>query len=421
MTETISWTGLAVLVLLILAGIVAGLLYAKLKDAILQFQRRLDGIGQDLAAAGREMAGTRQDVAEIRQEMAGSRQEATGTREETAVARQELAALRQDAAAFREEAVAARQVAAADPAETAAIRQEMAALVQRADAIRADLARLFTTTRVANILANPIVLDHLAALREEIVPPPRVSYPFRAAVGALAPRITRRAGTTVLCTVALGEAYLAKIRPAILSHEAYAEARGISHAILSDPPSYIDRPPSWMKIALIMHLFAQGFDRVAFVDADALITNPAFDLDAAFGARSPNGSLTLTEDEAGINCGVMFLEDGPAIRRVLDLVWLFDADITNGTWEQYALKALMALSNDITQHITIVDDPRVFNAFPEERNRFYRTMARSVWQPGDFLCHFSGIRSPHLEALIEHYAARTAWGRLPSDQPAGTP
>ena len=35
-----------------------------------------------------------------------------------------------------------------------------------------------------------------------------------------------------------------------------------SHAILSDPPSHIDRPPSWMKIPLIQDLFQRGFERV---------------------------------------------------------------------------------------------------------------------------------------------------------------
>lgn len=363
--------GLALPVLAAILGVVA---YRRLKAVILRFEARIDGIGRAMAATAAEMAG----------------------------AREEIAALRRDGASPPQPpAVAVRP-------EWTAIPQELAALGQRTAAVQADLARLFYTTRSANILANPAVLEHLAALREDQAAPPRLSYPFQAAMRTLAPHITRRPGTTVLCTVALGAAYRAQVMPALVSHRAYAARHGLSHASLSDPPSYRDRPHSWMKIPLIMRLFEQGFERVVFIDADALITNPDFDLATVFGPDPGLGRVTVAEDEAGINCGVMFLEDGPALRRILDLVWLFDADVTQGTWEQFALKSLMALSHDVTRHVAIAADPRLFNAFPAERNRFFPTMERSTWRPGDFLCHFSGIRAPHLEPLIQAYAAANA-------------
>ena len=34
------------------------------------------------------------------------------------------------------------------------------------------------------------------------------------------------------------------------------------------------------------------------------------------------------------------------------------------------------------------------------------TNPKNVWAPGDFVCHFSGIRSPHLEKLIDQYAGK---------------
>jgi hypothetical protein len=314
------------------------------------------------------------------------------------------------------EAAAARDERAANHTEAVAARAELAALVQATKdhtqqvvAARRDLARLHAAARMANVLASPQVIDHLDALRLQQVPPPRLSYGFQAAIQALNPEVTRRGtGRTVVCTLALGDDYQAKVQPVIASHRAYAQARGFSHALLAQPPSWSDRPPSWMKIPLIQGLFQQGFDRVVYIDADALVTNPAFDAEAVFGAPVADGRLTLTEDEAGINCGVMFVEDGPATRRLLDLVWLNDADIFHGTWEQFALKSLMSLSADIRRHVSIEPDPRRFNSFAPERNRFYRTMERSTWQPGDFVCHFSGIRSPHLEELVARYAASLA-------------
>jgi len=370
--------GLAVPVLAAILGVMA---YRRLKAVILRFEARVDMIGRALAASGAEMAGTRQEIAALRQEIAARRQEAPPAPQPPAVT---------------------------VPPECAAIPQDLAALAQGVASVRAGLDRLFFTTRSTNILASPVLLEHLAALREGQAAPPRIGYALQAAMRSLAPWITRRPGTTVLCTVALGEAYRAQVMPALASHQAYAARHGISHAILSAPPSYRDRPHSWMKIPLIMRLFEQGFMRVVFIDADALITNPDFDLATVFGSDPGLGRVTVAEDEAGINCGVMFLEDGPAMRRILDLVWVFDADVTQGTWEQFALKSLMALSHDVTRHVAITPDPRLFNAFPAERNRFFPTMERSTWRPGDFLCHFSGIRAPHLEPLIQAYAAANA-------------
>jgi hypothetical protein len=199
------------------------------------------------------------------------------------------------------------------------------------------------------------------------------------------------------------------VLPALTSQQYYAEAKGLSYAILCDEPNTTERRPApWMKIPLIMHLFEQGFDRVAYIDADALVTNAEPDIDAIFGARSAAGSLRLTEDDEGINSGVMFVEDGPVARRLLDLVWLFDADIDNRTWEQHALKTLMDMSDTVARHVTIEADPRRFNSFAVERTLLYPTMERILWRPGDFLCHFCGIRSPELERLIEQYATAIA-------------
>ena len=344
----------------------AAVAYLKVKAAILQIQRRLDRIA-DEAAAGRS------------------------------------------AAEARHAAVLKQMEAAAAAQDVPALLQKATAQLQSTAAIRRDLARLHVAARTTNVLANRHVIEHLDALGAAQVPPSTLSYGFQAAMRSLSPRITRRGdGRTVLCTLALGDAFRDRVRPALDSHAAYAEARGLSHAILSDPPSHIDRPPSWMKIPLIQDLFQRGFERVVYVDADALVTNPGFDVEGVFAAPCANGRLVVTEDEAGINCGVMFLEDGPAIRRLLDLVWLFDADVTQGTWEQFALKSLMSLSGDVARHVSIEADPRRFNSFPPERNDFHRTMDRSVWQPGDFLCHFSGIRPPHLEQLIARYAADVA-------------
>ena len=288
-------------------------------------------------------------------------------------------------------------------------QQDLSVLLAEAGLLREQLTRVAFATRSSNVMATEIVRAHLRALGEETVPPVPIGYALSRAARSVDPLVLRRGDSrTVICTLALGQAYFDKVLPGLTSQQYYAEAHGLSFAILSDLPSYMGRPPAWMKIALIVNLFDQGFDRVVYIDADALVTNAEFDVGTVFGARNPNGSLTLAEDEDGINCGVMFLEDGPATRRLLDLVWMFDADVENGTWEQFALKSLMDMSASVSRHVTYVADPRRFNSFPIERRLFHRTMDKSVWRPGDFLCHFSGIRSPELERLMAQYASSIA-------------
>ena len=298
--------------------------------------------------------------------------------------------------------------------ETAATRAALCEPVQQS-----GLTRLYVATRTANFLALENATNHLAALRSGSLEPPAISYGFSRAARSLAPRMIRgreSRGGIVICSVALGEAYIERVMPALASQQYYAEVHGFSYALLAETPAFPPRPPAWMKLPLILNLLDQGFERVLYIDADALVTSLDFDAATVFGERRPGGSLRLTEDEDGINSGVMFIEDGPHLRRLLDLTWLYDADVSNGTWEQYALKTLMDMSDAVARHVTIEPDPRRFNSFPLERNHFHRTMERDIWRPGDFICHFSGIRPPELERLIRQYAATIA--PLPYYRPA---
>lgn len=274
-----------------------------------------------------------------------------------------------------------------------------------------DLRRIAFNTRVATYFAQDNVATHLGALAAGSPEPAPVSYALSRVARAIAPRmIERGASDTIICSLALGEAYRAKVLPALASQQYFAEFHGLTYAVLSDPPTANApmRPPAWMKIPLMLHLLQRGYRRVVYIDADALVTRLDFDLDAVFADAGPQGLFKLAEDEDGINAGVVFLEDGPAVRRLLDLVWMFDADIENGTWEQYALKTLMDRSEAVRRHVTIEPDARRFNSFPVERRRFHRTAEPMIWHPDDFICHFSGIRSPDLETLLETYATQIA-------------
>lgn len=272
-----------------------------------------------------------------------------------------------------------------------------------------ELRRIAFTNRLSSYYAQDNVAAHLAALAADSLDEPEIGYALARAAGSVAPRmIERGSGDTVVCSLALGDDYRHRVLPALASQQFFAESRDLSYAILSDPPKMLLRPPAWMKIPLMMHLLQRGFRRIIYIDADALVTSLDFDIEAAFGDARPQGLFKVTEDEDGVNSGVVLLQDGPLVRRLLDLIWMFDADIHNGTWEQYALKTLMDQSQAVRRHVTIEPDPRRFNSFPIERRRFHRTPEPNIWHPGDFICHFSGIRSPDLEILLENYATQIA-------------
>lgn len=213
---------------------------------------------------------------------------------------------------------------------------------------------------------------------------------------------------TVLCTVALGDAYRAVLEPCLASHRAYAQRWNLAHADLAQPPSRLLRHPAWYKIALVYHLWARGFERIAFFDADTLITRPDTSLEPLFAQLAASGrDLLITNDESGVNTGVFFAQAGPTLPVLLDLIWNHHFDPGHVTWEQIAVRTLLDDWPAVESRVLVSDRPRDFNSFPEERQTIHKLHHQAnTWQPGDFLCHFSGISAPKLPELISRYRSR---------------
>lgn len=210
---------------------------------------------------------------------------------------------------------------------------------------------------------------------------------------------------TVICTVAIGDQFRSQIQPCLDSQSNFARRNSVAYCVLDQPPGHKGRPPAWMKIPLIVKLLQAGYKRVLFIDADAMVTNQAFDIDNLFvrleGTQRP---ILVTEDEDGVNTGVMFIQNIDAAFRLLDLIWLNDTDIENGTWEQQSLNFLMGISNSVKSSILIEPNQKQINSFPVERRLFFVTHDNQIWSSGDFICHFSGIRSPYLQRYISDYS-----------------
>ncbi len=272
-------------------------------------------------------------------------------------------------------------------------------LGQKISALNAELAR-------HRNLGNPTLLRHLAELGNP--GPVNLSYRMDHLMRGLDPLLTRRSERVCVVSLALGRDYRQMVGTCLQSQSAYCERHGYSQLELGQPPPNPSRPFAWFKIPLALRALELGFEQIFYIDADCLITNSGIPLDDHFtrwDASHGSSSILLTEDEGGINSGCFFLRNTPDVRRLLDAIWLYDAETEHPTWEQEALMRLLHDHEAFRALLHIEPEARRFNSFPHERLEFQTNLhtQTNTWQAGDFICHFSGIRSPHLERLIAQY------------------
>jgi len=279
----------------------------------------------------------------------------------------------------------------------------------------ADLSKsldvLSATQRKIAIESTARFRQHLAFLENPAaVPAPAISPALQFIAGDLRPNLTPSAESkTILCTIAVGEAYRAAVAPCLDSHRAYAQRWGFAYADLAQPASRPLRHPSWYKIPLAYQLLGLGYERIAFLDADALITHHETLLEPFFAPLETCGrDLLLANDESGANMGVFFAQAGPALPVLLDVIWNYHFDPGHVTWEQIAVRTLLDERPAFAARVLITDRPRDFNSFPDERQHIHKlTHQSNTWHPGDFICHFTGISQDRLPELIAQYRRRT--------------
>jgi hypothetical protein len=260
--------------------------------------------------------------------------------------------------------------------------------------------------RKTDIAGSPRFQAHLAALAGPATGAADISPGFRFAADDLRPDITDDdPGRTVVCTVALGDSYRREMGACLASQRDYARRSGHAFADLAAPPSRLLRAPAWYKIALVFHLLNRGYQRIAFFDADILVTRPEFSLHKLFARLEESGrDLLITNDESGINTGIFLARGGTNLARLLDIIWSYLIDPRHPTWEQIGVRTLADEFPVFAGRLLIEPNGREFNSFPAERAQVHRLgFQASTWQPGDFVCHFSGLRGPELAGLIPRY------------------
>lgn len=258
---------------------------------------------------------------------------------------------------------------------------------------------------------NKSVLRHVDRLLSSD-PPTVLSQSLENAAERVRPHVLPRSDKIVVCSMALGTEYRHAVRLCLDSQERYCERHGYSRAFLDVPPNGQSRPASWYKIPLALRLLDAGYQHVLWMDADCLVTNSAFrlkQLTSRLDRANETSSVLIAVDQSQINCGVILLKNTPATRRLLDMVWLYDAAAHRQNWEQDALIRLMEDHPEVRSILRLEREAKLFNSFTPELDSHLAFVNRpNVWTPGDFVCHFASIRPPHLEPLIARYASATA-------------
>jgi hypothetical protein len=265
--------------------------------------------------------------------------------------------------------------------------------------------------RVASITGNKTAENHVARIGLNVgLDPSELSYSFLSVCRRLNLELpkTMAASRTILCTIAVGESYIKLVEPCLKSQAAYAGRHGFDYVQLGMIPGDRNRSPHWYKIALAYKLFQAGYANVMFIDADAIITNPAIDA-ASFCAAlaKEEKAFYAAEDLNGVNTGVFFVRNCPDAARLLDLIWQHDLG-GHSEREQDALVYLMDRYPQVRGLVKIADAGNLFNSFPSEGETGLecRRYQPNTWKPGDFVCHFAGLRGPELQRMIAEYGRR---------------
>jgi hypothetical protein len=210
----------------------------------------------------------------------------------------------------------------------------------------------------------------------------------------------------------------------------------IVHHKVFDP----HRAAPWSKILALQHaLRSSSAEWIVWVDDDILITNPHVSLAALIKRQSAlhvcaslsediesktmlalEPDLIVSEDAQSkngfpINTGILAFHQTEWSHEFLETVWSLGAKRQHTHapwWEQTTITQLWSESEDVRRRTRVVPMPELqsFYRYPETGDP-----AHTVWSPGNFTAHFTGLPCMVREHLITHMQKQ---GDIPSSPPA---
>ncbi len=160
------------------------------------------------------------------------------------------------------------------------------------------------------------------------------------------------------------------------------------------------RPTAWSKLTAMAHHLPH-YDWLLYLDADALIMNPAVPIAAYLDRRY---DFIATNDGNGFNSGAMLVQNTPWSQQWLRQLWAQEHLVTGKNlpflYEQRAFHALLSADPSIeVKHVKYLP-PCAFNSqlkkSPADKGQYVR---------GDFVLHFAGYHGVTKGAMLCRYAA----------------
>lgn len=170
--------------------------------------------------------------------------------------------------------------------------------------------------------------------------------------------------------------------------EQYAKRHGYDFRLRRARPHYLT--PLWWKLNLVADAIEEGRQAVLWMDADMVVTNPAFGIQyLSAGLHFSQDWGVDATDPGHFSCGAYVATQ--AARPVFDWCWERTEQFESSPFgDQDAMRAAFPHFPELFK----IHPRRSFNAVHPE----IHPSVVEPWQPGDFLCHLTMVP---LERRIE--------------------
>lgn len=203
------------------------------------------------------------------------------------------------------------------------------------------------------------------------------------------------ASEIAIVTLIVGDRYSDAVKAGIENKEAYCKKHGYDFFCSTEvlDPS---RPIPWSKIVLIQKTMENySYKWVFWTDADALIMNMEIPLENLI---DENFNFIVSKESYFVNTGNFLIRNCPWSKKFLERVYAHEDCISHKWWEQAAIFKELKYNSESLEKTKILPQ-RTFCAFHKGYSQ------EVVYQPGDFILHFAGVRNlEELKNLMEFYA-----------------
>ena len=165
--------------------------------------------------------------------------------------------------------------------------------------------------------------------------------------------------------------------------------------------------PSWWKITKIAKEGFKNYERIIWMDADMVITNPSIVPPGIEGYHCSRdwGKDSLEPWKLNNCCWASFPDSLPLFKWLIDNRENWSQEFHEQNHMRAAARMADMIQKGMDDFKITVHPPRVFNAVPIEIHE----SAVEPWQPGDWAAHLTMVDIDERVRLAKEFIKMTAW------------